>query len=65
MHSGDTLVVPAFEQLSRSVLDLIAIVSDLRRREVGFASLHENLDTTAPGGWHPVQVDRRRGSDAR
>ena len=26
------------------------MVTDLRRREVGFTSLHENLDTTTPGG---------------
>jgi DNA invertase Pin-like site-specific DNA recombinase len=26
------------------------VVAELRRREVGFTSLHENLDTTTPGG---------------
>jgi DNA invertase Pin-like site-specific DNA recombinase len=26
------------------------MVADLRKREVGFTSLHENLDTTTPGG---------------
>ena len=30
--------------------DLITVVGDLRRRQVGFTSLHENLDTTTPGG---------------
>lgn len=30
--------------------DLIATVGDLRRRSIGFTSLHENLDTTTPGG---------------
>ncbi|CAO5185634.1 Enterobacteriaceae phage serine recombinase [Frankia sp. AiPs1] len=47
---GDTLVVPALDRLSRSLQDLIATVGDLRRRGVGFTSLHENLDTTTPGG---------------
>ncbi|MCA1822407.1 MAG: recombinase family protein, partial [Pseudonocardia sp.] len=29
---------------------MITIVADLRRRNVGFRSLHEQLDTTTPGG---------------
>ncbi|MFI7606377.1 recombinase family protein [Micromonospora sp. NPDC049366] len=50
MHPGDTLVVPSLDRLSRSLQDLIATVGDLRGRGVGFTSLHENLDTTTPGG---------------
>jgi DNA invertase Pin-like site-specific DNA recombinase len=50
MHAGDTLVVPSLDRLSRSLQDLITTVGDLRRRGVGFTSLHENLDTTTPGG---------------
>lgn len=50
LHPGDTLVVPSLDRLSRSLHDLITTVADLRRREVGFTSLHENLDTTTPGG---------------
>lgn len=50
MHPGDTLVVPSLDRLSRSLQDLITTVGDLRRRGVGFTSLHENLDTTTPGG---------------
>ena len=50
MAPGDTLMVPALDRLSRSLQDLITTVSDLRRRGVGFTSLHENLDTTTPGG---------------
>jgi len=30
--------------------DLLAIVGSLRRRGIGFRSLHEALDTTTPGG---------------
>jgi DNA invertase Pin-like site-specific DNA recombinase len=50
MQAGDTLVVPALDRLSRSRQDLITVVADLRRRQVGFTSLHENLDTTTPSG---------------
>lgn len=48
MHPGDTLVVPSLDRLSRSLQDLITTVGELRRRGVGFTSLHENLDTTTP-----------------
>ncbi|RZU48835.1 DNA invertase Pin-like site-specific DNA recombinase [Krasilnikovia cinnamomea] len=50
LTDGDTLVVPALDRLSRSLQDLITAVADLRRRNIGFKSLHENLDTTTPGG---------------
>ncbi|WP_434975783.1 recombinase family protein [Streptomyces bluensis] len=33
-----------------SIQDLISIVSGLRKRGIGFQSLHEALDTTTPGG---------------
>lgn len=47
---GDTLVVPSLDRYGRSLQDLINMVADLRRRGVGFTSLHENIDTTSPGG---------------
>ncbi|MER6103722.1 recombinase family protein [Streptomyces sp. NPDC001832] len=50
LREGDTLVVPSLDRLGRSIQDLIAIVSGLRKCGVGFTSLHESLDTTAPGG---------------
>lgn len=49
-REGDILVVPALDRLGRSIQDLIAIVAGLRKRGVGFTSLHESLDTTTPGG---------------
>ncbi|MFI5807712.1 recombinase family protein [Streptomyces sp. NPDC051561] len=50
LRPGDILVVPSMDRLGRSIQDLIALVSGLRQREVGFTSLHESLDTTTPGG---------------
>src|SRR5919198_229254 len=50
LRPGDTLVVPSLDRLSRSLQDLIGLVAELRRRGVGFCSLHEALDTTTPGG---------------
>ncbi|WP_214103261.1 recombinase family protein [Acrocarpospora catenulata] len=50
LRPGDTLVVLSLDRLGRSLQDLINIVGELRRRGVGFRSLHEALDTTTPGG---------------
>ncbi|TMR08982.1 recombinase family protein [Nonomuraea turkmeniaca] len=50
LAAGDTLVVPELARYGRSLHDLITMVADLRKREIGFASLHERLDTTTPGG---------------
>lgn len=50
LRAGDALVVPSLDRLSRSLADLITLVAELRRQEVGFRSLHEALDTTTPGG---------------
>ncbi|MFF7730925.1 recombinase family protein [Streptomyces sp. NPDC008001] len=50
LDAGDTLVVPALDRYGRSLQDLINMVAELRRREIDFTSLHENLDTTTPGG---------------
>ncbi len=50
LRAGDTLVVPSLDRLSRSLQDLITIVAGMRRRGVGFRSLHEALDTTTSGG---------------
>jgi DNA invertase Pin-like site-specific DNA recombinase len=50
LEPGDTLVVPALDRFGRSLADLITMVGELRRRGVGFTSLHESLDTTTPGG---------------
>ncbi|MFI7642744.1 recombinase family protein [Nonomuraea sp. NPDC049400] len=50
LSAGDTLVVPELARYGRSLHDLITMVAELRRREIGFSSLHEKLDTTTPGG---------------
>jgi DNA invertase Pin-like site-specific DNA recombinase len=50
LREGDTLVVPSLDRLARSLQDLITLTVELRRRGIGFKSLHEALDTTTPGG---------------
>jgi DNA invertase Pin-like site-specific DNA recombinase len=50
INTGDTLVVPSLDRLSRSLKDLVNDVADLAGQNIGFMSVHENLDTTTPGG---------------
>jgi DNA invertase Pin-like site-specific DNA recombinase len=50
LRPGDTLVVWKLDRLGRSLRHLIDTVAELQRREVGFRSLQENIDTTSPGG---------------
>lgn len=50
VRTGDTLVVWRLDRLGRSLKDLLARVEELRQREIGFKSLHENIDTTSPAG---------------
>ncbi|XDO63818.1 recombinase family protein [Streptomyces sp. RLB1-33] len=50
LTAGDTLAVPALDRYGRSLKDLVNMVGELRRREIGFSSLHERLDTITPGG---------------
>ena len=50
LRPGDTLIVASLDRLGRSLQNLISIVAGLRKRGIGFRSLHEALDTTTPGG---------------
>jgi DNA invertase Pin-like site-specific DNA recombinase len=50
VRSGDTLIVWRLDRLGRSIKDLIEKVEALKQRDIGFKSLHENIDTTTPSG---------------
>jgi DNA invertase Pin-like site-specific DNA recombinase len=49
-RKGDTIVVWKLDRLGRSLKHLIETVNRLHKREIGFASLQENIDTTTAGG---------------
>lgn len=49
-RGGDTLVVWKLDRLGRSLQHLIATVTDLNHRQIGFKSLTENIDSTTSGG---------------
>lgn len=51
IRDGDTLIVWKSDRLGRSTVDLLNIVDDLRKRNIGFKSLTEDLfDTTSSNG---------------
>jgi len=50
MNEGDCLVVWKLDRLGRSLPHLISIISNLKKRGIGFRSLTENMDTTTPQG---------------
>lgn len=50
LRAGDTIVVWRLDRLARSLRDLVATLDDLTRRQVGFRSLTESIDTSTPAG---------------
>jgi DNA invertase Pin-like site-specific DNA recombinase len=50
VRKDDTLVVWRLDRLGRSLPHLIATMTSLNERQVGFKSLTEHIDTTTNGG---------------
>jgi DNA invertase Pin-like site-specific DNA recombinase len=50
LRSGDTLVVWRLDRLGRSLQYLITLVNELHKKEIGFKSLSDPMDTTSSGG---------------
>lgn len=50
LRQGDTLVVWRLDRLGRSLKDLLERVEDLKKRQIEFRSLTENIDTSSSGG---------------
>ena len=50
IRAGDTLVVWQLDRLSRSLTELIALMTQLSEHGVGFRSLTKQIDTTTSGG---------------
>ena len=56
IRPGDCLVVWKLDRLGRSLLHLLATVTDLKTRGAAFRSLTEQMDTTTPQGEFLFQV---------
>jgi DNA invertase Pin-like site-specific DNA recombinase len=50
LRAGDTLVVWRLDRLGRTLKHLIATITNLSEKGIGFKSLQEYMDTTTSGG---------------
>lgn len=50
LEPGDTVVVESYSRMSRSTVDLLKTIEELRKKGVEFISKKENIDTTTPAG---------------
>src|SRR2546430_15650391 len=50
LRAGDTLVVWRLDRLGRTLKHLIATITDLSDKGIGFKSLQEKMGTTTSGG---------------
>jgi len=49
-REGDVIVVWRLDRLSRSLKDLIQVVSALEEKRIGLKSIHESIDTASSSG---------------
>lgn len=50
VRKGDTLIVESISRFARNTKDLLDLIELLTKKEVGFVSQKENIDTTTPTG---------------
>jgi DNA invertase Pin-like site-specific DNA recombinase len=50
LREGDTLVVWKLDRLGRSVKGLVDLVTELGKKDIHFASLTDQIDTSTPAG---------------
>lgn len=56
LRAGDTLVVHKLDRLGRTVLGILDITENLRRREIDLAVIAENIDTKSAWGKAFMQI---------
>ncbi|WP_308343417.1 recombinase family protein [Streptomyces sp. MK37H] len=66
MREGDTLKVTRLDRLSRSVLHLVTLGAELRKRGIGLHVIEQGIDTaTMEGPGHVRDAQRARGAPER
>lgn len=50
VREGDTIYIESFSRLARSTKDLLHLVEELKKKQVGLVSHKESLDTSTPTG---------------
>lgn len=55
-HHFDVIVCWKYDRIARDAVELLTVVEQLRRLNVGFVSVTQNIDTTTPAGLLVVTV---------
>ncbi len=55
-RKGDLIIVESISRFARNTKDLLELIELLNKKEIGFKSLKENIDTTTPQGKFMVTV---------
>lgn len=50
IREGDIVIVTEYSRLARNVMDLLSIIDDFKRKNVGIISVKENFNTSTPQG---------------
>ncbi|KAA3435924.1 recombinase family protein [Rufibacter hautae] len=50
LRPGDTVVVWKLDRLGRSLIDLVNLIEEFKKRGVDFVSLQDGIDTSTPNG---------------
>ncbi len=56
LRPNDILIVTKLDRLARSVSDLLSIMSELEKSEIGFLSIGEALDLSTPAGRMQMRI---------
>lgn len=56
LRKGDVVMVWKLDRLSRSLKDLLFLIEEIEKKQAGFKSLTESIDTTTPSGKMMMQM---------
>ena len=55
-RKGDLIITESISRFARNTKDLLELIEQINKKEIGFKSLKENIDTTTPQGKFMVTI---------